>query len=117
MNLIALTEDSAPNGINGTFKLPIKASSVQKGIIYLNTETDYRDRRNMTITLQKKVIEAFITKYGTSPHLYLINKSIEVTGEAKRLKINFFTNGKVTKKYYFQTHINVSSLHQIKVLN
>lgn len=117
MNLIALTEDRAPDGIKGTFRLPIKASGNQRGIIYLNTEDDYRDRRNITVAIHPKLIHAFIKKYGESPESYFINKTIEVTGEAKRMKIFFFSKGKITKKYYFQTHVRVASLEQIKVLS
>ena len=117
MNLIALTEDKAPDGIKGTFQLAIKASGNQRGFIYLNTETDYRDRRNITIAIHPKLIDAFTQKYGESPELYFINKTIEVTGEAKRMKIFFFSMGQITKKYYFQTHIRVDSLNQIKVLS
>lgn len=116
MNIIALSEEKAPNGVKGTFQLPIKASGIQRNTVYLNTETDYRDRRNITVALHPKLTGAFTKKYGSSPDIYFINKTIEVTGEAKRLKIYLFTNGKVTKKYYFQTHIRVTSLNQIKVL-
>jgi len=117
MNLIALTEENAPEGIKGTFRFPIKASGNQRGIIYLNTENDYRDRRNITVAIHPKLIDAFIKKYGESPESYFINKTIEVTGEAKRMKIFFFSKGKITKKYYFQTHVRVTSLKQIKVLS
>jgi hypothetical protein len=117
MNLIALTEESAPSGIEGTFQLPIKASGIKSGIVYLNTEIDYRDRRNITVSLDPKLIEAFTTKYGIHPDSYFVNKTIEVSGEAKRLKIYFFSKGKITKKYYFQTHIRVASLNQIKILS
>jgi len=117
MNLIALTEDKAPEGISGTFQLSIIASGSQRGIIYLNTEKDYRDRRNITVAIHPKLINAFTKKYGKSPESYFINKTIEVTGEAKRVKIFFFSKGKITKKYYFQTHVRVASLDQIKVLS
>ena len=117
MNLIALTEDKAPDGIKGTFQLPIKASGSQRGIIYLNTEKDYRDRRNITVAIHPNLIDAFTKKYGESPDSYFINKTIVVTGEAKRMKIFFISKGRITKKYYFQTHVKVASLNQIKVLS
>ncbi len=117
MNLIALTEDKAPEGVKGTFRFPIKTSGNQRGVIYLNTENDYRDRRNITVAIHPKLINAFIKKYGESPESYLIDKTIEVTGEAKRMKIFFFSKGKITKKYYFQTHVRVASLEQIKILS
>jgi hypothetical protein len=117
MNLIALTEDKAPDGIKGTFQLPIKASGIQRDIIYLNTQIDYRDRRNVTVAIHPKLVDALTKKYGASPDSYFINKTLEVTGEARRMKIYFFSKGKITKKYYFQTHIRVASLNQIKVLS
>jgi hypothetical protein len=33
------------------------------------------------------------------------------------MKIYIFSNGKITKKYYFQTHVRIVSLNQIKVLS
>lgn len=117
MKVIALSEKNAPNGVKGTFKLPIKASGAQGKVVYLNTELDYRDRRNITVALHPKLIGVFSETYGSAPDAYLINKTIEVTGEAKRAKIRFFSKGKPTDKYYFQTHIRVHSLNQINILN
>ena len=117
MRLIEQTEVNAPEGVKGTFQFLIKASGVERKVVYLNTELDYRDRRSITVALHPKTIAAFTKKYGSSPEAYFINKNIEVTGEAKQIKIWFISNGKRTKKYYFQTHIRVKSLKQIKVLS
>tara|TARA_R110000787_G_scaffold264849_3_gene370791 strand:- start:198 stop:641 length:444 start_codon:yes stop_codon:yes gene_type:complete len=117
MRLIEQTEANAPGGVKGTFQFSIKASGIERNVVYLNTELDYRDRRNFTVALHPKTIEAFTKKYGSSPDAYFINKNIEVTGEAKQTKVWFFSNGMRTKKYYFQTHIRVKSINQIKVLS
>lgn len=116
MDIIALSEGNTPDGLKGTFQLPIKASGTQHRTTYLNTELDYRDRRNISVSLHPKVIRDFIAKFGAHPESYFINKTILVTGEAKRVKIYFVSNGKLTEKYYFQTHIQVDSLSQIKVV-
>jgi len=42
---------------------------------------------------------------------------LEVTGKVERIKIYMYKNGKRTKKYYFQTHIRVISIEQIRVLS
>ena len=47
--------------------------------------------------------------------LFFVNKTVEVTGEAKRVKIYFISNGMLTDKYYFQTHINVPSNLKLKL--
>lgn len=117
MRLIEKTAENAPKGVIGTFQLSIKASGIERKVVYLNTELDYRDRRNITIALHPKTIDAFTKKYGSSPEVYFINKNIEVTGEAKQMKIWFASNGKRSQKYYFQTHIRVYSINQIKVLS
>ena len=117
MRLIEQTAENAPKGVKGTFQFTIKASALLHSAVYLNTELDYRDRRSITIELHPKIISEFAEKYGTSPKGYLLNKNIEVTGIAKQVKIWFFSNGKRTEKYYFQTHIKVRSLNQIKVLS
>lgn len=117
MNIIALTEANAPNGVKGVFELPIKAAGTQDTSTYLNTEQDYRDRRNITVALGLKVSRQIAEKYGIPPEDYFVNKTIEVTGEAKRVKIYFIANGRQTKKYYYQTHIRVRSLDQIKIVS
>jgi len=119
MNLIALTEQNAPNGVKGTFQFLIKASGIAGGVIYLNTEHDYRDRRNISIELSSNIIEALEKKYGDEPEDFFINKAIEVTGEAKRVTIYFGDKrrrGRKNVSYYFQTHIKVDSMEQIKLL-
>ncbi len=117
MNLIASTEESAPEGVSGTFNFLIKASGVRRGEVFLNTELDYRDRRAITIAIASNVVNEFTKKYGSAPEAYFVDKKIEVTGEAKRVKIYFISKGRMTNKYYFQTHINVSSIEQVKVLS
>jgi hypothetical protein len=117
MRLIEQTEVNAPEGVKGTFIFSIKASGIERKVVYLNTELDYRDRRSITVALHPKTIAAFTKKYGSSPEAYFINKNIEVTGEAKQMKILFVSDGKRTEKYYFQTHIRVKSINQIKVVS
>jgi len=117
MRLIEKTEINAPDGVKGTFRFSIKASDVERKVVYLNTELDYRDRRSITVALHPKTITAFTKKYGSRPEAYFVNKNIEVIGVAKQMKVWFFSNGKRTEKYYFQTHVRVKSINQIKVLS
>ncbi|WP_276328890.1 hypothetical protein [Shewanella japonica] len=39
-----------------------------------------------------------------------------IKGQAKRQKIEFYSKGKRTDKYYYQTHILVKGLSQIEVI-
>ena len=122
MQIISMVEEVHPKGIKGTFVLPIRASGVREtkqGKVgsLLNTELDYRDRRNLTITISPKANKFLSDKYGSSPDKYFVNKTIEVIGTAKRVVIWFYANEKRTKKYYHQIHIDVTHTDQIKVVN
>ena len=111
---IELSENSAPKNTRGIFTLSIKASGAEKQYVYLNTELDYRDRRNVSVVLLPEFQEAFLTKYGVDAQTMLMNKDLTVSSFAKRMKIYFFVDGKPTEKYYFQTHIPVKHLKQIQ---
>ena len=106
----------APGGVSGVFELHIKSTGRQGGIIYLNSETDYRDQRCLTLAIDPIVARGFIQEYGEEPDIYLKNKTVRVSGEAQRVKIWFNSKGKRTEKYYYQTHVSVTNESQIEVL-
>lgn len=114
--IIEKTESMAPRGLKGKFVLSLKNSGKQSGRIFLNTQDDYRDRRNITVTLEPSFQQQFKAQFDEDIRSYYQDKTIRVNGEAKRMKIWFFANGKRTTKYYFQTHIIVSDLNQITIL-
>ncbi|MFT5452861.1 MAG: TonB family protein [Enterobacterales bacterium] len=122
MQVIRMVEEFHPKKVEGTFVLTIKATGVRKTkqgkpASLLNTELDYRDRRNLTIAISPKANSFLSQKFGTSPDKYFLNKTIEVTGTAKREVIWFYANKKRTNKYYHQIHIQVTHPDQIKVVN
>ncbi|MCB1582224.1 MAG: dipeptidase [Xanthomonadales bacterium] len=114
-DIIEKTEAMAPKGLRGEFLLHIKNTGKQYSRIYLNTQEDYRDRRNITVALLPSFQEAFRAKYDTDIRSYYEDKTILVKGKAKRVKIWFTPGGKRSTKYYFQTHIEVSDLSQISI--
>jgi membrane dipeptidase len=114
-DIIEKTEAMAPKGLRGEFLLHIKNTGKQYSRIYLNTQEDYRDRRNITVALLPSFQQAFRAKYDTDIRSYYEDKTILVKGEAKRVKIWFTPGGKRSTKYYFQTHIEVSDLSQISI--
>lgn len=116
-DIIEKTEARAPQGLKGEFKLHIKNSGKQSSRVFLNTQEDYRDRRNITVTLLPSFQKAFLEKHDVGIRNFYEDHTILVTGEAKRMKIWFTPNGRRSTKYYFQTHIIVSDLNQITVLN
>lgn len=117
IQLIEQAKRRFPEGVIGTFQIAIKATGSQNGIVYLNSNLDYREPTNITLALAPSTIKEFSDTYNASPGSYFKNKTIEVTGKVERIKIYLYKNGKVTKKYYFQTHIRVTAIDQIRVLS
>lgn len=117
MDIIKAAADSAPKGVLGQYTLQIVATGSQGQYVYLNTEKDYRDQRAVTVALHPKVIAQLSAKYGMPPQEYFLNKAIVVNGKAQRVKIAFLSDGKPTGKYYYQTHVRVMDISQLKVVD
>jgi hypothetical protein len=117
IQLIEQAKRRFPEVVRGSFKIPIKATGSQQGVVYLNSNLDYRESTNLTIALNPSTVIALTKMYHSSPDVYLKNKMLEVTGKVERVRIYKYENGKRTKKYYYQTHIRVTSIDQIQVLS
>ena len=117
MRIIKAAAEAAPNGVRGEFEFYIQASGRQGGVVYLNTEQDYRDQRNVSIAIQPRLIQYFARELAQSPEQFFVGKTVRVRGEAKRVQVFFpFDDGSLSDKYYFQTHVNVMRPEQIEVL-
>lgn len=101
----------------GVFRLRVKATGAQDGWTYLNSESDYRDQRNLSIELTSGAHRELMRKFGEDPATYLKGKLIRVRGIAQRVTINISYQGIPTGKYYYQTHVRVSDASQISVVD
>lgn len=115
--VIAAAAEAAPDGVAGEFVLPIKASGVRRGTVFLNTQLDYRDQRSITVAISPEVAAKLAEQHGQSPAEFFINKDIRVKGTARRVTIDLFCQGRLMNTYYYQTHIDVTSAAQIQLLN
>lgn len=106
----------APALIPGHFALRVQAAGRQEDRIFLNSETDYRDQRNLTIAIEPAAIAALAARYGAPPDQFFLGKNIVVDGAAQRVKITFFASGRPTGKYYYQTHVVVDQPDQIRLM-
>ena len=113
---VELAADAAPSAVGGVFDVQVRATGDQDGIIYLNTEIDYRDQRNLSVDIPPDVAAALQTKYGESPETFFKGKHLAVTGAAQRVTIWFFANGVQTDKYYYQTHVKVTDPSQLQIV-
>jgi hypothetical protein len=99
------------------FEMTVKAIGAEKGRIFLNSETDYRDRNCLTIALTPV---AAVLNLGSSDlaqlRAKLIGRRIVVRGVAQRVRIEFLAEGKPSGKYYYQVQVPVSGSRQLALL-
>lgn len=117
MDIIAAAAAAAPEGVVGEYPLSIQAAGTDGRAVYLNTELDYRDQRNITIAMSPAVAAALAGADAASAQQYFVGKKLLVKGQARRMKIDFMSQGKPTGLYYYQTHIRVKNPEQIKLLS
>jgi hypothetical protein len=103
--------------LRGVFEMQVRAAGRQDSLLYLNSETDYRDQRSLTIAITPAVERALREKFGSNIEGQFVGKRIRVTGSAQRITIWFSCYGKKTDKYYYQTHVPVFNLEQLTVLD
>ena len=108
---------AAPGAMKGVFVLEVRGTGRQDGNIYLNSEADYRDQRNLTVAVRPPAIGPLAARFGADPDVYLKGRRITVSGFARRVRIDFTAHGLPTGKYYYQTHVEVVRPEQITVLN
>ncbi|MCB1104984.1 MAG: hypothetical protein H7A44_06275 [Opitutaceae bacterium] len=107
---------AAPAGVDGVFTFTVQATGEDKGYVYLNSQADYRDQRNLSVEIPPAVRRELWRKFGADPIDYFKGKTIRVIGTAQRVKIWFNFGGYRTEKYYYQTHVMVRDADQITAL-
>ena len=105
--------EDAPRGVIGMWELQVVASGRDARNIYLNSEADYRDPRNLTIRFDKSATAAFTKKFGQAPDVALKGKRIAIAGYAQQQRIDFLAGGNPTGKFYYQTHVAVIDPGQV----
>jgi hypothetical protein len=95
--------------------MPVRAAGRAEGKLFLNSELDYRDPRNLSIAIVPIVEAALVQRFGDNPETYLIGKTIAVRGTAKKTRVVFTAGGRPTDKYYFQTHVRLLAADDLTV--
>ena len=109
--------DRAPKGNLGRYAFSVRGVGWDDGRLYLNSEEDYRDPRNVSASIAPEAAQEILAKLGGSEKEALASKMVLVTGLAIRTRIDFIgADGKPSGKYYFQTHIPVHFAHAVKVI-
>lgn len=102
-------------GVDGVFALNVRATGEAAGSLFLNSEKDYRDPRNLSVELRPQARTALAEQLGGDPGQALQGKPIRVRGTARLVKVVFISDGKPTDNYYYQTQVRVSDAAQIQL--
>jgi hypothetical protein len=108
--------EAAPAGIRGVFLVRVQATGREGERVYLNSELDYRDQRNMTVNIEPIAARPLARLHGAPADIFFRGRVIEVDGVARRVRIDFVDKGGPTGKYYYQTHVFVSNPAQIRIV-
>ena len=96
-------------GVQGTYGFKVKNASVVNGILFLNSESNYRDPKCLTVRCDETATRMLTLKFGASPAPFFMGKSILVSGRPVRTSISLVENGEPTGLGYYQTHIRISN--------
>lgn len=102
-------------GVTGVFALTGRGTG-RTNNIHLNSEVDYRDPRNLSISVTREAAAQLEEALGAPPEVALRGRRILVSGTARRTRIDFMIDGKPSGKYYYQTHVRVTDASQLQLL-
>ncbi len=111
---VQLAAAAPRDGVTGVFAMTVRAVGRDERGVYLNSERDYRDQRNLTVVLTPDAAAELEGRLGGPLEQRLRGHAIQVSGTARRTKIVFFADGQATDKYYYQTHVRVMKAGQIR---
>ncbi|WP_329740565.1 hypothetical protein [Dyella sp. A6] len=113
MQAIDRAAAAAPYGVPGRYTLVVRSVGHAKGLVYLDSQRDYRDQRNVSVVLYPNAQAQLRARLGGPLAKTLEGHRIVVVGAARQVKILFMDNGHTTGKYYYQTHIPVTRGNQV----
>jgi hypothetical protein len=102
-------------GKSGSFAMLVRGTGKSHGHVFLNSEADYRDPRNLSVDIDISAAKLLARELGSAPDEYYKDKWIVVRGTARRVPI-IVTDNKGPLGKYFQTHVPVRLPSQITVV-
>ncbi|MDE2248477.1 MAG: hypothetical protein KGJ96_07870 [Xanthomonadaceae bacterium] len=116
VDAIRAANDDPSYGVRGEFVLTVRSIASDPQESFLDSERDYRDQRNLAIEMPTTLLPALERRLGV-PFANLQNRRLVVMGVARRVRIDFVSDGRRSGKYYYQTHVRVDSPTQIRLLH
>lgn len=116
MEIIRTASAQAPAVVTGDYTLFVKAIGQKRGAVFLNTELDYRDQRNVTIVVPKWMLPKMGIENFHAIEAKFLHQAIRVHGDAMRTKIYLMNGDEPSDTYYYQTHIEPAKPADINVV-
>jgi len=115
----AQTSIKSQSGLRSTLNFKVEAVGHLKGNKewYLNALHNYKLPSNVTVVIKEELAPQLSEKFNIKSLNDFKNKEIEVSGLVKREKIYLYKKGRSTGKFYYQNHLNLTGIEQIKLLN
>ena len=102
-------------GLLGEFAFVVRATGWKNGKLYLNSEHDYRDPRNLSIAIEPEVAQRIVGEVAKDARQNLVGRIVVVRGMARTTRIDFTDEAsKPSGKYYFQTQVSVGRPEQLR---
>lgn len=97
-------------GLMGDFAMTVKAIGFERGLFYLNSELDYRDRNCLTVVIPAATMAKLVgtTDLEAVKKSYVGNR-ISMRGVARQVRVDFIVENQPTGKYYYQSHLFVAN--------
>lgn len=102
-------------GVDGVFALNVRAVGADDGRVFLNSQPDYRDPRNLSVVILPSAQPALRERFGPDLGKALKGQPLLVRGSARLTRIDFSSGGQPSGKYYYQTHVRVADAAQLQV--
>jgi hypothetical protein len=103
-----------PRPVVGVFEFQVRRAELVGPNLFLNSESDYRDQRNLSIRIEPAALSELHKRFGDNLSL-LLGRKVRVVGPAVRVRIDFTENGRATGKYYYQTQVPVRDARQVEL--
>ena len=107
--------DAAPRGVYGVVELDVHRAERVGPNLFINSEDDYRDPRNLSVEIGPLAQAALRERLGEDLRKALAGHKLLVLGYAHRVRIDFTIDGRPSGKYYYQTHVPVGDANQIEL--
>lgn len=115
MLAVMLAAEHEDTGAMGLFAFQVKNVGRVGDDLFIGSEADYRDQRNLSIRIRPDAQHELQALHRADPETMLMGKFVSVWGRVRRVRVDFTSYGLPTGKYYYQTQLAVVDATQLLI--